>query len=71
MIASRPRLVHAFVSLIFGVLVTVTSAAKQESKRVFIVQSYEEGHVCGGPQAEGILKGLAAEGWVDGRNPTV
>ena len=37
MIAGRPRLVHAFVCLIFGVLVTVTSAAEQESKRVFIV----------------------------------
>ena len=37
-------------------------------KRIFIVQSYEIGHVCGEPQAEGILQSLAAAGWSVGRN---
>jgi ABC-type uncharacterized transport system substrate-binding protein len=37
-------------------------------KRVYIVQSYEVGHVCGEPQAEGELQSLAAAGWTVGRN---
>jgi putative ABC transport system substrate-binding protein len=43
----------------------------QPAKRIYIVQSYEKGHVCGEPQAEGILEALAAGGWVVGRNLTV
>src|SRR5262249_36866661 len=35
------------------------------------VQSYEKGHVCGEPQAEGILGALSAAGWTVGRNLTV
>ena len=31
-------------------------------KRVYIVQSYEAGHVCGEPQAEGELRSLALGG---------
>jgi hypothetical protein len=41
------------------------------AKRIYIVQSYEKGHVCGEPQAEGILGALAAAGWEVGRNLTV
>lgn len=41
------------------------------SKRIYIVQSYEKGHVCAEPQAEGILDALAAGGWVVDRNLTV
>jgi ABC-type uncharacterized transport system substrate-binding protein len=37
-------------------------------KRVYIVQSYEAGHVCGEPQAEGELQSLKAGGWTVGRN---
>src|SRR5262249_15387088 len=33
-----------------------------------IVQSYEPGHVCGEPQAEGELQALADGGWTVGRN---
>lgn len=33
------------------------------AKRIFIVHSYEKGHVCGEPQAEGILDALKAAGW--------
>jgi ABC transporter substrate binding protein len=37
-------------------------------KRIYIVQSYEPGHVCGEPQAEGELQSLATGGWTVGRN---
>jgi putative ABC transport system substrate-binding protein len=42
--------------------------AQNAPKRVYIVQSYEAGHVCGEPQAEGELQSLAAGGWAVGRN---
>jgi len=53
------------------ILVTAGARAENEPKRVFIVQSYEKGHVCGEPQAEGELASLAKAGWVVGRNLTV
>jgi len=40
----------------------VAQGPAQTTKRVYIVQSYEKGHVCGEPQAEGILNALAAAG---------
>jgi putative ABC transport system substrate-binding protein len=43
----------------------------QATKRIYIAQSYEKGHVCGEPQAEGILEALSAGGWSLGRNLTV
>jgi putative ABC transport system substrate-binding protein len=46
-------------------------AQSQPAKRIYIVQSYEKGHVCGEPQAEGILDALATGGWEVGRNLTV
>jgi ABC-type uncharacterized transport system substrate-binding protein len=53
-------------------LITVLSGAQaQQSKRIYIVQSYEQGHVCGEPQAEGILQALAESGWANGKNLTV
>jgi putative ABC transport system substrate-binding protein len=42
--------------------------AQKPPKRIYIVQSYEIGHVCGEPQAEGILQSLAASGWTAGSN---
>ena len=53
-------------------LTTIAAMAQsQPAKRIYIVQSYEKGHVCGEPQAEGILDALAAGGWEVGRNLTV
>jgi putative ABC transport system substrate-binding protein len=46
-------------------------AQAQPAKRIYIVQSYEKGHVCGEPQAEGILDALATGGWKVGTNLTV
>ena len=51
--------------------VAAAHAQAQQPKRVYIVQSYEKGHVCGEPQAEGILEALAAAGWTSGKNLTV
>ena len=47
---------------------TESASAQQSPKRVYIVQSYEAGHVCGEPQAEGELQSLAAGGWSVGRS---
>jgi putative ABC transport system substrate-binding protein len=53
-------------------LTTIAALAQsQPAKRIYIVQSYEKGHVCGEPQAEGIRDALAAAGWEVGRNLTV
>jgi putative ABC transport system substrate-binding protein len=60
-----------FLAGVSALLLVAVMATAQETKRVFIVQSYEEGHVCGEPQAEGVLKGLAAQGWVVGKNLSV
>lgn len=38
------------------------------NKKVFIIASYEENHICGGPQEEGVVKGLNKEGLFEGEN---
>ena len=40
----------------------------QSSRRIVVVLSQEKGHVCGEPQAEGIVAALAAGGWRIGHN---
>lgn len=37
-------------------------------KKIFIVHSYEKGHLCGQPQHDGALEGLARSGWIVGEN---
>lgn len=49
----------------------IFSAGVQESsasgeKRIFIVHSYEEGHICGQPQHDGAIKALEEAGWKQG-----
>jgi ABC-type uncharacterized transport system substrate-binding protein len=50
---------------------TTTALAGQDVKRVYIVASYEQHHVCGWPQEQGVIKGLVQEGWIDGINLAV
>jgi ABC-type uncharacterized transport system substrate-binding protein len=57
-----------FLSLSVLPAATPASAQSQATKRIYIVESYEKGHVCGEPQAEGILEALAAAGWTVGKN---
>jgi putative ABC transport system substrate-binding protein len=61
----------AALFVLFGALALLTAGpaySENPPKRVYIVQSYEVGHVCGEPQAEGELQSLAAGGWTVGRN---
>jgi ABC transporter substrate binding protein len=64
-------LVRAAVAIGLGLAAWAGPANSQASKRIYIVESYEKGHVCGEPQAEGIVQALAAGGWTVGRNLTV
>jgi ABC-type uncharacterized transport system substrate-binding protein len=73
-ISKRSVILASCAVVAAAVLQLTTMAAmaqSQPAKRVYIVQSYEKGHVCGEPQAEGILDALAAGGWEVGRNLTV
>lgn len=62
------RSVTCLIWLILIVSLVVMPGTVHAKKSVFIVASYEEGHICGGPQEEGVLKGLAGEGYVEGQN---
>jgi len=66
---SSRRLFAASFGLLGALALTGAPAFSQNPpKRVYIVQSYEPGHVCGEPQAEGELQALADGGWTVGRN---
>jgi ABC-type uncharacterized transport system substrate-binding protein len=67
---------RAFLKLSLASVATSGAALGQgpqpkRPKRIIIVQSQEKGHVCGEPQAEGILAALATAGWREGVNLTV
>jgi putative tryptophan/tyrosine transport system substrate-binding protein len=73
-ISKRSALIIGYGLLSAAALSFATLAANaqaQPAKRIYIVQSYEKGHVCGEPQAEGILEALGVGGWEVGRNLTV
>lgn len=53
-------------SLILAVGFAVSSAGNK--KRVFIIHSYENGHICGKPQHDGAIKALREAGWFMGKN---
>jgi putative ABC transport system substrate-binding protein len=46
----------------------VAHGLTQSAKRIYVVHSYEKGHVCGEPQAEGIMGALKAGGWTTDSN---
>jgi hypothetical protein len=56
------RMLPAALFALFGTLALLTAGpaySENPPKRIYIVQSYEAGHVCGEPQAEGELQSLA------------
>jgi ABC-type uncharacterized transport system substrate-binding protein len=61
----------AILAAIVAVMGPADTARSQQHKRVYIIESYEKGHVCGEPQAEGIMEALAKGGWKEGENLTV
>ncbi|MBU0484883.1 MAG: hypothetical protein KKB30_10265 [Proteobacteria bacterium] len=62
-----PKITIVFLSFFF-LLSWVNLLSAAESKRVFIVASYEKEHVCGWPQETGVMKGLSKDGWFEGMN---
>ena len=62
--------IRSFLILIVSVfLVCGLSFAKDNSKKkLFILHSYENQHICGQPQHDGVLASLAKEGFVVGKN---
>jgi len=61
----------AVLAVVIGFAVHAAAAQARQHKRVYIVESYEKGHVCGEPQAEGIIEALAAGGWTANENLTI
>lgn len=43
-------------------------ALAQPPKKIIIVHSYEENHICGQPQHDGVIQALADAGWIVGKN---
>jgi ABC-type uncharacterized transport system substrate-binding protein len=71
-VLTRRHVMAQFAGAAAVILAPATALAQsQPAKRVHIVHSYEKGHVCGEPQAEGILDALKAAGWTADRNLTV
>ncbi len=52
-----------FVSLIFQSI-----SLADGHKKIFIVHSYEDGHICGQPQHDGAINALFEAGWQEGKN---
>ena len=59
--------IYMAVAICFFICVSVFAYA-QDSKKVYIVASYEMNHICGGPQEDGVIKGLNKTGWFEGLN---
>ncbi len=65
------RFVVILIALSVGIFFTAYRSVVAEagtSYRVFILHSYEQHHVCGQPQHDGIVAILEKEGFVEGRN---
>ncbi len=57
-----------FLCLLLFCLVVPGKGEASDGKKIFIVASYEEGHICGGPQEEGVVSQLARNGYIEGSN---
>ena len=62
------RIITVTLLLCLVISLFTTVAVAKEVKRVYLVASYEEGHVCGLPQDQGVIKGLNKLGWFEGMN---
>lgn len=56
--------------LFIAILLTSSSdiAFSNPVKKLYIVHSYEQGHICGQPQHEGAMKAISDSGWKVGEN---
>lgn len=57
-----------FAILLLCLVLASTASAHGEAARVMVVHSYDQHHICGAPQANGIVEALAANGWRQGQN---
>jgi len=62
------QLAALFFLLSFLVLTPWSSGFAGKTKKIFIVHSYKKNHVCGQPQHDGVVKGMALSGWRTGQN---
>jgi len=62
----RPGLFYA--NLLLCLVVAGTALAQEKTARVMVVHSYGQHHICGAPQATGIVEALSANGWREGKN---
>ncbi len=62
------RLSIFLVSLLLFFVLAGTASAQDKVARVMVVHSYDQHHICGAPQANGIVEALAANGWRQGQN---
>ena len=58
----------ACAGLLLSLMFTGPASAQQEPARVMVVHSYDQHHICGAPQANGVVEALAAHGWRQGHN---
>ncbi len=61
------KLIVLFLILATQVAVA-TAPTEGEKARVLVVHSYGSEHICGKPQGDGVVAGLAAHGWLTGKN---
>ena len=60
--------VIAFFLLSLLLIFTCNTGFAGPSKKLFIIHSYEQNHICGQPQHEGAMKAINESGWEVGKN---
>ncbi|MCP4550054.1 MAG: hypothetical protein GY835_26645 [bacterium] len=65
------RLLYLILPLTILISILPLSAQAHVEARVFIAASYDCDNLCGRPQEEGVIKGLAQNNWFEGVNLTV
>ncbi|XPV75709.1 MAG: ABC transporter substrate-binding protein [Desulfovibrio sp.] len=62
---------RCFFAVLATLIISIIPAFADQNKRVTIVASYEQSHVCGLPQQEGIVSAIENKGWYNGQNLTI